>query len=98
MKEKNSFIVYYEWEDLFNKLSDAQIAEMFKAMFAFAKRNEEPEFSDNLLDACFCIIRYAIKRDKQKYYDRCLKNAENIRKRWETAESEPPQKKPDKAN
>ena len=82
MKEKNSFIVYYEWEEMFSYMSDKQIADMLRAMFSYAKRGEVPEFSNPLLNSNFCIMKYAIDRDTKAYLSRCKKNAENISKRW----------------
>ena len=82
MKEKSSFIVYYEWEEMFGYMSDKQIADMLRAMFSYAKRGEMPEFSNPLLNSNFCILKYAIDRDAEAYFSRCRKNAENIAKRW----------------
>ena len=83
MKEKNSFIVYYEWEEMFGYMSDKQIADMLRAMFSYAKRGEMPEFSNPLLNSNFCVMKYAIDRDSEKYIDKCNKNKEKAMKRWE---------------
>ena len=39
-KEKNSFVLYYDLEDILLDLSDSQIAELFRAIFAYEKRGE----------------------------------------------------------
>ncbi len=83
MKEKNSFIVYYEWEDMFGYMSDKQIADMLRAMFSYAKRGEVPQFSNPLLNSNFCIMKYAIDRNNEKYKAKCDKNKENAKLRWE---------------
>lgn len=83
MKEKKSFIVYYEWEEMFGYMSDKQIADMLRAMFSYAKRGEMPEFSNPLLNSNFCVMKYAIDRDSEKYIDKCNKNKEKAMKRWE---------------
>ncbi len=83
MKEKNSFIVYYEWEEMFGYMSDKQIADMLRAMFSYAKRGEMPEFSNPLLNSNFCVMKYAIDRNNEKYKAKCDKNKENAKLRWE---------------
>ena len=45
-KEKNSFVLYYELEDILYELSDSQIAELFRAIFAYEKRGEVYSGSD----------------------------------------------------
>ena len=83
MKEKNSFIVYYEWEEMFGYMSDKQIADMLRAMFSYAKRGEEPNFANPLLNSNFCIMKYAIDRNNDKYKAKCNKNKENAKMRWD---------------
>ncbi len=82
MKEKQSFVVYYEWEEMLQFMTDSQIAEILRAMFSYAKRGKTPEFSSPLLNTTFCVIKYAIDRDSEAYANRCKKNSENIAKRW----------------
>ena len=79
MKEKSSFVVYYEWEEMFGYMTDKQIADMLRAMFSYAKRGELPEFSNPLLNSNFCIMKYAIDRDNSKYSAKCIKNKENAK-------------------
>ncbi|MBQ7115629.1 MAG: hypothetical protein IJN94_04350 [Clostridia bacterium] len=83
MKEKNSFIVYYEWEEMFGYMSDKQTADMLRAMFGYAKRGDLPEFSNPLLNSNFCVMKYAIDRNNEKYKSKCDKNKENAKLRWE---------------
>ena len=45
-KEKNSFVLYYELEDILYDLSDSQIAELFRSIFAYEKRGEAYSGSD----------------------------------------------------
>ncbi len=80
MKEKQSFIIYYEWEEMLQFMTDSQIAETLRAMFSYAKRGEIPEFSSPLLNTTFCVIKYAIDRDSEKYKQRSAVNSQNGKK------------------
>ena len=47
--ENKSFQVYKEWEDIVEALgSDEEAGRLFKALFAYASRGEEPDFSGAL--------------------------------------------------
>lgn len=100
MKEKQSFIVYYEWEEMLQFMSDSQIAELLRAIFAYAKRGEPPKFSTPLLNTTFCVIKFAIDRDKEKYMQRSAINSLNGQKggRPTTSKSEKKQMKAKKAD
>ena len=41
-KEKNSFVLYYDLEDILLDLSDSQIAELVRAIFAYEKARRIP--------------------------------------------------------
>ena len=38
IKEKNSFVMYNDWEDIFTTISPEQCQRVMKAIFAFTKR------------------------------------------------------------
>ena len=80
MKEKQSFIIYYEWEEMLQYMTDSQIAEILRAMFSYTKRGETPKFSSPLLNTTFCVIKYAIDRDNEKYKQRSAANSQNGKK------------------
>lgn len=100
MKEKQSFIVYYEWEEMLKFMTNAQIAEIFCAMFSYAKRGETPEFSSPLLNSTFCVIKYALDRDWEKYKQRSSINSLNGKKggRPKTEKNQTKAKKADNEN
>ncbi len=79
--ENKSFMMYKEWEELFDALEPEEVSQLIKALFAFAKREEEPDFS-GALKIAFITMRNAIERDGIKWQKKCERNAENIRKRW----------------
>lgn len=79
-------MIYKEWEDYLEELeNDEQIGQLFKALFAFAKRGEEAEFK-GALKMAFVLMRNAIERDGQKWEKTCSKNRDNIQKRWNKSE------------
>jgi len=83
--DNKSFVVYKDWEDLIFRLdNDEQVGQLFKALFAFAKRGEETKL-DGALDMAFAIMKSAIERDGQKWEKICSKNSDNINKRWNNA-------------
>lgn len=96
MKEKQSFIIYYEWEEMLKYMTDSQSAEILRAMFSYAKRGEIPEFSSPLLNTTFCVIKYAIDRDNEKYKQRSAVNSQNGKKGGRP-KSEKSEKNPTKA-
>lgn len=78
--EKPTFLIYNDWEDIVNTLdSNEQVGELFKALFAFAKRGEQAEFK-GALKMAFLIMMKQIQRDGEKWEETCEKNAENGRK------------------
>ena len=80
MAEKKSFLVYFDWEEPFSCLDNAELGELFRAMVKYAKSEEEPEFKNKTLYLVFTFIKNAIDRDKAAYDEKCKKNAENGRK------------------
>ncbi len=80
MAEKKSFLVYFDWEEPFSCLDNAELGELFRAMVKYAKSEEEPEFENKTLYLVFTFIKNAIDRDKAAYEEKCKKNAENGRK------------------
>lgn len=80
--DNKAFVMYKEWEELFEALDkDEEVSQLIKALFAFAKRGEEAEFS-GALKIAFITMRSAIERDGKKWEQKCDRNSENVRKRW----------------
>jgi DNA invertase Pin-like site-specific DNA recombinase len=80
MKNKKSFLVYFDWYEPLSVLSDSQLGEITRAMFSYAKNQTEPEFSDPSLKMVFGFMKSAFDRDREAYKERCKKNAENANK------------------
>ncbi len=76
MKERKSFLVYFDWGDPFDRLDDEALGRLFRGVFNFAKSGELPEFDDPTLSIIFSFIKTTIERDKTSYEERCRKNSE----------------------
>ena len=65
-KDKKSFILYLDQQDLFNKLPDEMAGKLIKHIFSYVNR-ENPEADDLLLDVAFSSIKQSLKRDLNKW-------------------------------
>lgn len=75
--EKDSFLVFYEWENNLENLTDEQAGVLFRAMFAYEKRGEAYAGADPAVAMAMSFIRCAIDRNRQKYLERCKANRQN---------------------
>ena len=65
-KDKKSFILYLDQQDLFNKLPDEIAGKLIKHIFSYVNC-ENPEANDLLIDVAFSAIKQSLKRDLAKY-------------------------------
>lgn len=63
---KKSFIMYCEWQELFNDLTDEQCGKLMKHIFAYVN-DENPEAPDAITRIAFIQIKQQFKRDLKKY-------------------------------
>ena len=82
MKERKSFLFYYDWANIYEPLDDMRKAKLITATIRYAKDNTDTKFDDLTLKVIFNVIQDTFDRDSARYNERCLKNAENIKKRW----------------
>lgn len=64
--EKNSFILYYDQEEILNKLSDEDAGKLIKKIFHYARTKEEPKL-DTLLGIAFVPFKQVIDRNTEKW-------------------------------
>lgn len=76
-KAKDSFIVFYEWEENLEKLSDQQMGQVFRAIFAYEKRGERYNGPDFAVDMAMNFIYGVIDRNREKYDAICERNRRN---------------------
>jgi len=74
--EKNSFLIYLDYEEQFNLLTDEQIGQLMKAIMKYEKTGEIPEL-EGMLKMAFSFIKTQLDKDREKYQARCEKNREN---------------------
>ena len=97
MGEKKSFILYNDYQDIINDLSDADAAALFRALFAYANGDDIEELSP-VAKVSFAFFKKQIDRDEEKYAKRCEKNKANGKKggRPKKDETEENQEEPKK--
>lgn len=81
-KEKDSFLVFYDWEDCISDLSDEQVGRFFRAMFAYEKRGEAYTGNDLEIRMALKFVQGSLDRNREKYNRVCDRNQRNIEKRW----------------
>lgn len=73
---KNSFLIYYEYEEQLSILSDEELGQLIRAIFKYEKNNEIPKFN-GVLQIAFLFIKGNLDRDREKYDKRCETSANN---------------------
>lgn len=73
---KNSFLIYYEYEEQLSILSDEELGQLIRAIFKYEKNNEMPNFK-GVLQIAFLFIKGNLDRDREKYDKRCETSAVN---------------------
>ena len=77
MAEKKSFVMYYDWGQHFDMLTDEELGGLMKAVYSFLVTGEEPEFDDRLLKVIFNLMRECFVRDNDKWEEAVKKRREN---------------------
>lgn len=79
-KKKDSFIVYYEWEDAFADFTNEQFGELFRAIYAYEKRGEAYTGSELAVKVAMRLIVGTLDRNQEKYEAVCERNRKNAQK------------------
>ena len=74
--DKKSFLIYLDYEEQFNLLTDEQVGQLMRANIKYEKSGEEPKL-DGMLKMAFSFIKTQLDRDRDKYNKKCEKNKEN---------------------
>ena len=77
--DKNSFLIYLDYEEQFNLLTDEQVGQLIRAIIKYEKSCEIPKL-DGMLKMAFSFIKTQLDRDREKYNKKCEKNRENAKK------------------
>lgn len=80
---KKSFMSYVSDRIFIDRLTDDQAGKLHKAVYAYQDEGTIPDFkNDDMLQMCFELMKNHFDNDAKKYEERCRKNAENVKKRW----------------
>lgn len=79
--ENNLYLFNHDWRNAFLDYSPDERCAIYEAIMDYAHDGTVP--SDRFLKAVTANARIIIDRNKDKYQERCEKNRENARKRWE---------------
>jgi hypothetical protein len=77
---KKSFLIYQDWEEVFDSLTDNQAGKLIKAMFDYSRG--EKVMLKNATALVFISLRQNLDRMKSHYEKVCEINRENAKKRW----------------
>jgi len=78
---KNKIIIYRDWINTFEALSDDEAGKLIKHLFRYVN-DLNPEIPDRLTGLLFEPIKQTLKRDLKQYEAICLKNRDNVNIRW----------------
>lgn len=74
--DKVSFLIYLEYEEQFNLLTDEQLGQLMRAIMRYEKTDEIVEL-DGMLKMAFSFIKTRLDKDREKYKSKCEKNKQN---------------------
>lgn len=74
--EKASFLIYLDYQEQFELLTDEQAGRLIKAIIKYEKQGEIIEL-DGTTKMAFSFIKAQLDRDREKYQAKCKKNKEN---------------------
>lgn len=77
--EKASFLIYLDYQEQFELLTDEQAGQLIKAIIKYEKQGETIEL-DGMTKMAFSFIKTQLDRDREKYQAKCEKNRENAKK------------------
>lgn len=79
-KEKNSFVLYYDLEEILYDLNDHQVAELFRAIFAYEKRGEAYSGADPEVKIAMRFVSRTLDDNDERYRAKVEKRREAGRK------------------
>ena len=77
--DKSSFLIYLDYEEQFNLLTDEQIGQLMRAIIKYEKTREIPQLN-GIVKMAFSFIKTQLDRDREKYEARFEKNREHAKK------------------
>ena len=84
---RQAFQIYHEDIDALESLTDEQMGRLVRLICSYSKGEDVKPDKDLLI--AFAFISQKIRRDAEKYEERCEKNRQSINKRWNKDENKP---------
>lgn len=86
-KEKVSFLMYLDYEEQFNLLTNEQLGQLIRAIMEYEKTHIVPQL-DGVVKMAFSFIKAQLDRDRDKWKEEKQKRSEagkkGMAKRWNT--------------
>ena len=83
--DKNSFLIYLDYQEQFDLLTDEQAGQLIKAIIRYEKTGEITEL-DGMTKMAFSFIKTQLDRDREKWKEEKQKRSEagkrGMAKRW----------------
>lgn len=79
MADKKSFILYTEYQEQINMMTDEQAGQLMKAIFAY-ESGQEVNVTDQVVMMLWSIMKRRLDIDNEKYDKKCEANQENGKK------------------
>lgn len=83
--DKNSFLIYLDYQEQFDLLADEQAGQLIKAIIKYEKTGEITEL-DGMTKMAFSFIKTQLDRDREKWKEEKQKRSEagkrGMAKRW----------------
>lgn len=77
--DKSSFLIYLDYEEQFNLLTDEELGQLIRAIIKYEKTKEISQL-EGVIKMAFSFIKTQLDRDREKYQAKCEKNRENAKK------------------
>jgi len=65
--EKKGFVMYLDYKEHFNLLSDEQLGKLLRIIYEYEETGVAPKIEEGILQMAFSFIRLQLDRDKEKY-------------------------------
>ena len=88
---KRSFIIYLDYEDQFNLLTDEQAGKLIKIIIEYEKTKKVKEIDDGMIKMAFSFIKAQLDRDAERWQDEIIKRRaagkKGMESRWKKNKS-----------
>lgn len=80
---KASFVVYHQWFEILQPLTDKDMGKLFRAMFTYQMTGNIPTLEPRL-EMAFTFIKHRFDEDRKKYLQKVEVNRKAAEKRWKS--------------